>query len=166
MTEHAHTDRERNHPLMSLLSFLSVTFKNKFLPPWYIFTLLITKHTHTHTHKSILTYSTSSCIGLTGIFKVFIDVQLLYNLVLVATVQQSESAIQILIFSLFWISFPFRLPQSTEYSFLCYTVGSHLLSILYIVCICQCQPPNSSHPSFPLDIYIFVLYICVTISAL
>ena len=33
---------------------------------------------------------------------------------------------------LFWISFPFRSPHSTQSS-LCYTVGSHQLSILYTV---------------------------------
>ena len=68
---------------------------------------------------------------------------------------------------IFWISFPFRSPQSTEQSSLCYTVGSHQLSILYIVvCICQFQSPNSSHhPFFPLRIlYIYslclYLYFC------
>ena len=46
----------------------------------------------------------------------------------------------------FWISFPFRSPQSTEQSSLCYTAGSHQLSILYIVvCICQSTSPTSSH---------------------
>ena len=34
-----------------------------------------------------------------------------YNVALVSTVQQSESAITILIFTLFWISFPFRSPR-------------------------------------------------------
>ena len=31
----------------------------------------------------------------------------------------------------FWISFPIRPTQSTEWSSLCYSVGSHQLSILY-----------------------------------
>ena len=45
---------------------------------------------------------------------------------------------------LFWISFPFRLPQSTEQSSLCYTVGSYQLFILYIVeYICQGFPGGS-----------------------
>ena len=39
---------------------------------------------------------------------------MLYNVVLVSTVQQSESAIHTHIFPLFWISFPFRSPQSIE----------------------------------------------------
>ena len=49
---------------------------------------------------------------------------------------------------LFWISFPFRSPQGIEESSLCYTAGSHWLSVLYtvsIVYICQSQSPNSSH---------------------
>ena len=49
---------------------------------------------------------------------------MLYNAVLVCAVQQSESAVHIHIFPLFWIPFPFRSPQSTEQSSLCYTVGS------------------------------------------
>ena len=80
---------------------------------------------------------------------IFIRVQLFYNVVLVSTVQQSESAIHIHISSPFWISLPFRSPQSTEQSSLRYTVGSHQLSILYIVLIvymCQSQSPNSSQP--------------------
>ena len=45
---------------------------------------------------------------------IFIGVSLLYNVVLVSAVQQSESAIRIHIPSLFWISFPFRSSESTE----------------------------------------------------
>ena len=100
----------------------------------------------------------------------FIGVQLLYNVVLVSTAQQNESAIHIHRSSPFWVSLPFRTPQCIKYSSLCYTVCSHQLSILYIVsivCMCQSQYPNSSHPTpFPLGIHTFVLYICVSISAL
>ena len=52
---------------------------------------------------------------------------MLYNVVFISAVQQSESVICIHIFPLFWISFPFRSPQSTELSFLCYTIGLHLV---------------------------------------
>ena len=39
-----------------------------------------------------------------------------------------------------------------------------MVSIVYI---CQSQSPNSSHPSpFPLGIHMFVLYVCISISAL
>ena len=54
-----------------------------------------------------------------------------------------------------------------------YTAGSYQLSILYIfVYTCQSQSPSSSHhhhPSlllYPLGVHTFVLYICVSISAL
>ena len=47
--------------------------------------------------------------------KICIGVQLLYNVVLVSTVQQGESAIHIHIpHPHFWISFSFRSPQSIE----------------------------------------------------
>ena len=48
------------------------------------------------------------------IFKIFIGLSLLYDVVLVSAVQQSESATRIHVSPLFWISFPFRSPQSTE----------------------------------------------------
>ena len=56
---------------------------------------------------------------------IFIGVWFLYNVLLVSTVQQNESAIHTCVSAPFWISFPFRSPQSTEYSSLCYTAGSH-----------------------------------------
>ena len=51
----------------------------------------------------------------------------------------------------FWISFPFRSPQSTEQSSLYYSVVSDQLSILHIVSmyLCQSQSPSSSHPPLP-----------------
>ena len=100
---------------------------------------------------------------------IFIGVLLLYNVKLDSAVQQTESVIHIHIPPLFWISFPFRSPQSIEQRSLCYTVCSHQLSILYIVLIvyiCQSQSPNSSYPPFLLGMRMFVLYICVSISAL
>ena len=52
-------------------------------------------------------------------------------------------------------------------SFLCYTVDSYSLSVLYIlVFTCQYQFSSSSCPPFPVGIHMFVLYICVSISAL
>ena len=92
----------------------------------------------------------------------FIDEQLLYNVVLVSAVQQSESAIcSIHIFPYFWISFPFCSLQNIDSSLLCCTVGSHQLSILYpvsIVHMCQPQSPPSSYPT-PIPLDTFVLYI-------
>ena len=52
--------------------------------------------------------------GVGDILLTFIGVELLYYVVLVSAVQQSESAIRMYIFPLFWISFSFRSPQSTE----------------------------------------------------
>ena len=71
-------------------------------------------------------------------FLLFIGVQLIYNVVLVSGVEQSESAIHIHISSLFQMLFPYQSLQSIEQSSLCSTVGPSQLSILYIVmCICQ-----------------------------
>ena len=65
---------------------------------------------------------------------------------------------------LFWIFFPFRSPQSIKQSSLCYTIGSHQLSILYIgVYIRQSQSPNSYYPPiYPLWYPQFVcsLHLC------
>ena len=62
-----------------------------------------------------------------------IAVQLIYSVVLVSGVQQTESVIHIHISTLFQILFPYRSLQSTEQSFLCHIVSSYQLSILYIV---------------------------------
>ena len=49
---------------------------------------------------------------------------------------------------------------------LCFTACSQL-SILYTVaCICRSQSPSLSHPPSLLGVHTFVLYICVSISAL
>ena len=45
---------------------------------------------------------------------IFIALALLYNAVLVSTVQKTESALRIHVSSLFRISFPFRSPQTSE----------------------------------------------------
>ena len=60
--------------------------------------------------------------------KLFIGVQLIYNVVLVSAVQQSEC---IHISTLFQTPFPYRYLQSTKWSSLCYTVGSYQLSFIY-----------------------------------
>ena len=63
--------------------------------------------------------------------------QLLYNTVLVSTLQQSGSAVHIHIFPPLWISFPFRSLHSTEQSTLSNTqvLICYLLCIISIVCI-------------------------------
>ena len=64
--------------------------------------------------------------------------------------QQSDSVIHVHKYTLFLkIIFPYRLLQSIESSSLCCTIGSYLLSILYIeVCMCQSQSPNLFLPDF------------------
>ena len=75
----------------------------------------------------------------------FIGVELIYNVMLVSGVQQSDSVIHTYI--LFQILFPYRLLWVIEYSSLCYVVGPCWLSILYVVmCICSLQTPNWSLP--------------------
>ena len=97
-------------------------------------------------------------------FSSLIGVQLLYNVVLVSAVQQSESAIHIHISPSFWISFPFRSPQTTEQSSLYYTFCSHQLPILYtVVYICQSQSPNSSHPRFLPLVSVRLFSTCVSL---
>ena len=44
----------------------------------------------------------------------------------------------------FGISFTFRSPQSTESCYLCYTIGSHQLSILYIISVSYIIPDQYS----------------------
>ena len=78
-------------------------------------------------------------IGLSFVFQhhagfcfVFIEIELIYNIVWVSGVQHSESFLQII--------FCYRLLQDSGYNSLCYIVNPFFLSILYIaVCI------SSSH---------------------
>ena len=88
------------------------------------------------------------------IFKlIFTGVQLLFNVVLISAVQQSESAIHIHISPLFWISSPFRSAQSTEQSSLCCTVGSQF-SISYIaVYSVYVNPDLPVHPTCLLYVF-------------
>ena len=65
---------------------------------------------------------------------------------------------------LFWISVPFRLPQSIEESPLSCTVGWVLLGQLFYVVsmmwVCQMQPPRSSHP--PLSLLVSTCVPCTS----
>ena len=98
------------------------------------------------------------------LFKInFIRVQLLYSVVLVSAVQQSESAILIHVSPLFWISFPFRSPQSTEQSSLCSAMGARWLSIYTQQCIYVSPdfPIPPTPPSPPWYPYICSLCLCI-----
>ena len=96
-------------------------------------------------------------------------VQLLYNVVLVSTVQQSESAIHTHISQHFWISLIFRSSHSIEefpelHSRFSLLICLYIVSIVYI---CQSKSPSTPQPAFRhLDVHTFVLYVCVFISAL
>ena len=80
-------------------------------------------------------------------FIFLIEIYLIYSVVLVSSVEQSDSIIHIHIFILFQILFPYKLLQNTEYHSLCYTVDPCWLSILHItVFICWSQTPNLSFP--------------------
>ena len=70
-------------------------------------------------------------------------------MLLVSAVQQSESAVCIHISPLFWISFPFRSPQSIEQSSLSYTVSSHQLNCCALFIICQFSKDYSVTGAWP-----------------
>ena len=67
-------------------------------------------------------------LDLSGFFLNFIKVQLIYNVVLISSVQQSD--LFICIYILFNILSHYGLSQDIEYSSLCCTVGPSCLSIL------------------------------------
>ena len=81
-------------------------------------------------------------------------VQLIYNVLLVSGIQQSESAIHMHISTLFFffqILFPYRPLRSIEQSSLCYPVGLYYLSVLYlVVCTGQSHSPSLSSPPYSL----------------
>ena len=100
---------------------------------------------------------------------IFLGVQLPCNVVLVSTVQ-SESTIRIRVSPLFWISFPFRSPQSTEQSSLCCTAGSHQSSVLYKYQQCEYVNPNlpvlPNTLLYPLGVHMFILDVYVSVPVL
>ena len=67
-------------------------------------------------------------LQITSLKIFFIEVYLIYNIVLISAVQQSDFCI---FFSIYGLS------QNIQYSSLCYMVGPCYLSILYIL-ICMC----------------------------
>ena len=91
----------------------------------------------------------------------FLNWSVVASVLLASTVQQSESAICMCVFSLFRISL--HLSHQRVLSSLCNTVGSHQASVLYIeVYICQSPSLNSSHPTFPPQCpYICSLHLCL-----
>jgi len=62
----------------------------------------------------------------------FIEVLLIYNVMLVSGVQQSDSVIHAHISGFFQILFPYRLLENIQYSSLCYNTRSWLSYLFYI----------------------------------
>ena len=71
---------------------------------------------------------------------IFIGIQLICNIMLLSSVQQSESAIHTHISPPFWISFPFGSPQSVEFPLL----DSMFLLLIYFI-----HSINRVHVSVP-----------------
>ena len=102
---------------------------------------------------------------------IFIEVQLIYNVILVSSVQPSDSVVQCVNMSIYLYFFldSFHVEVITEH-WVEFPVlyGRFLLVIcLYIaVCVCESQPPNLSLPPFPFGNPNFVFYVCESISVL
>ena len=75
----------------------------------------------------------------------FIGIQLIYNVVLVSGIQQSESVIHIHVSTLFQILFPYKPLQRIVQSSLCYRVGPYYL--YYIWCFVHVNPDLPIYPS-------------------
>ena len=87
-------------------------------------------------------------------FRFSINLQLIFNVPSISTVQQSDTAIHMYTFYFFFYTiFHHVLTQETGHSSLFYTAGPHYLSILnIIVCIYQLRTPHlssSPHPPSP-----------------
>ena len=94
---------------------IEVSIHYEYTEKYYGMKLLLVKLFMLTNIKAQVTNYCDRLVGAKFYFlKIFIGVQLLYNVVLVSTVQQSETAIHIHISPLFWISFLFRSPQGTE----------------------------------------------------
>ena len=87
-------------------------------------------------------FGTLVCFFLIILFVYFfIEVELIYNVVLVSSVQQSDSVIHIYI--LFQILFHYRLLQDIEYSSLCYIYSRSLLFTYFIYSsVCMLIPKS------------------------
>ena len=75
---------------------------------------------------------------------------MLHNVVLVSAEQQGESAVGIYISSRFWISFPFRSPQSTEFLVL-YSRFSWVIYFIHSINSVYMPIPISQFTSPPLS---------------
>ena len=107
---------------------------------WYYFEWCHYENSFLRSNNFNISFYTTFCFKF-----IFIGVQLLYNVVLVSTIQQNESALVIHTSTSFCISFPFRSPQSINQSSLFYTGGS--LCYLFF------------------KVYLFLFWLCWTFTA-
>ena len=115
---------------------------------------------------SLILIFCSMCYTLCPLILFFIDVQLIYNVVFISGVQQSDSVVHTFI-SVFQIPSPYRLLQNTEQSSLGYTGGPCWLSILQIAMQLSVNPKLLIYPSpapFSFGNHKFVFYVCGPIS--
>ena len=68
----------------------------------------VEERTHPRRQSGVLGFDSS----FFSIFKIFIEVQLIYNVVVISVVQQSDSVLHTNISILFQILFPYRLSQN------------------------------------------------------
>ena len=88
----------------------------------------------------------------------FIEVQLIYNIVLFPAVQQGNPVIHIYIY--FHIIFYYDLSQDNKYSYLYYIIGPCFFSSCILVCICS----SHSFPPTPFSNQKSVLCVCKSVS--
>ena len=115
-------------------------------------------------------------IILSQLFKSIFEmaVSLIYKVLLISAVEQSDSVAHIYAFLFKNLLFHYDLSQDIEYSSLCYTIGLDCLSIPYVKAyICYAPPPTPfTWPPprqqlflFPRDVHLcHICFICVTFS--
>ena len=82
------------------------------------------------------------------LFACFIDVELIYNVVLMSAVQQSDPVIHIYVCMLFCILFHYGLSGDIEYGSVCCRVGPCLFIVYKILCYLLIENSLSSPPPF------------------
>ena len=106
-------------------------------------------------------------LGKFFLFLIVITMQLMYSVVLVSSIQQSESVKSIHISTLFKILFPYRSQKSNEQSSVLYSRS--LLAIYFIYSSVYMSIPTFQlipSPDSPPGSHKFVFYICNSISVL
>ena len=90
----------------------------------------------------------TECIDiLSPLFKSFIEVQLIYKVVIISTVQQNDSVIHVHTSILFQILFPHRLSQNIWQSSLCYIQQVLIGQSFHIPQCVHANPKPPIHPT-------------------